>query len=857
MPIMHLVSPRAAAVAAALALAAIPLAHAQRSDPAITLLKTGLAETAPGSRAAALAQAANYRHFGSARVGRTSAPQVFTLAFHQAVKVTAISASNDFHISGGTCIEGHTYSAGDVCSVEMVFTPRGPGHRTGTLKVTHSGSALPLLVPTSGEADGPAVSFVPAQIETVPGTIADGTAVLVAAQGLAVDGGDSLYIADTGHNLIWYQDSSGVLSVLAGGGTNPSGTYEGPGTGVKLSAPYGVAIDSFGDAWISDTGNNFVRSVGPLWSGWINTSIGANGVGIGYCPPSAPCGPFQYDLATPYGLAFDSSGNLFVNLTSPNGLGYGADPMEDANALLDGQISDLYARFANYTETYPIAVDANDDVFYTYEMPGRPLSAGPLPPQCYIIGQNRTYSIDSSGTDDGDRLWIVAGTENCGFSGDGGLATGAEISASVQGFAWDAAGNFYFTDSGNNRVRRIDAYTGIIHTIAGNGQEAYSGDGGPAIDAGVWAPTGIAVDSRGNAYTIGTQELVHVNGKPALQGKAAPETAGGTEFFDVVREFGATGQLVFPVQLISSPSAAKTIMVSNVGNDTLNFTHAGLSAGNTGDFIIDANTTSCNFTAPLYSGENCLIGVIFKPTATGSRAATLTLLDNTATGSNIIELSGAGATAGMPVLSPATLTFPSQKAGSSSKPQKATLSNTGGFPFTIVNYSLTGTNPADFSETNNCGDGSSEAAGAADCTIDVTFTPTAAGSPTATLSVVTSSGTATLTLKGTSTAAVKPKVTLTSKTNPVATGQTVVLDANVANTSSTAKEPTGKVELKQGNAVLAEATLLGGAVTFRLSNLSAGTHVLTAYYLGDKLHEASESAAIRQLVSAREEARNR
>jgi hypothetical protein len=138
----------------------------------------------------------------------------------------------------------------------------------------------------------------------------------------------------------------------------------------------------------------------------------------------------------------------------------------------------------------------------------------------------------------------------------------------------------------------------------------------------------------------------------------------------------------------------------------------------------------------------------------------------------------------------------------------------------------------------------------------VTFTPAAAGTPTASLSVSTSAGTSTVTLHGTSTAA-RPKVTLASKANPAVTGQSIVLDSKVADTSSTTKEPTGKVQLKEGGAVLATATLSGGTVTFKLSHLSAGTHVLNAYYLGDKLHEASESAAVKQVVGSTAQARRR
>jgi hypothetical protein len=508
----------------------------------------------------------------------------------------------------------------------------------------------------------------------------------------------------------------------------------------------------------------------------------------------------------------------------------------DVNAPYSGSFYDLDGYYDALTSTYPIAVDASDDVYSTDEFMGFP---GALP-ACNIVAQNKAFSIQSTSPHE---LWTVAGTNNCGFSGDGGPATGAEISSSVQGFAWDPAGNFYFTDSGNNRVRRIDGATGTIRTIGGSGVAAYSGNGLPATSAALWAPTGIGVDSYGNVYTIALQSAVGGEDKPSVSKKSAPDLSGNASY-GVVRKFGAVGQVDFnSLQAISTPSAAQTIMVSNVGNETLNFTHEGFDGGNAGDFAIDPNTTSCNFTQPLYSGQNCLIGVIFTPLATGVRSTVLNLLDNTVTGSNIINITGTGATPANPAVSPTSLTFASQVDGTSSAPKPVTLSNTGGLSLTISSYTFTGANPTEFSQTHTCG---TTLAAGANCTIDVTFSPTAAGSPSATLSVATSAGTKTVTLGGTSTAVVKSKVSLSTKTNPAKKGQTVVLDSKVAGGSTAL--PTGSVELMEGAKLLSEAKLDAGKVTFKVSKLSAGTHMLKAHYMGDKLHDPAESPEVKQVV---------
>ena len=94
---------------------------------------------------------------------------------------------------------------------------------------------------------------------------------------------------------------------------------------------------------------------------------------------------------------------------------------------------------------------------------------------------------------------VVAGTGVLGYGGDGGQATNARLSRSIS-LALDSAGNIYFTDGNNNRIRRIDASTRIITTVAGTGSSVDGGDGGPGVEAGVPLPTGITVDAAGDLY---------------------------------------------------------------------------------------------------------------------------------------------------------------------------------------------------------------------------------------------------------------------------------------------------------------------------------------------------------------------
>ncbi len=101
-----------------------------------------------------------------------------------------------------------------------------------------------------------------------------------------------------------------------------------------------------------------------------------------------------------------------------------------------------------------------------------------------------------------EQNWIITtavGTGERGFAGDGGPAARATLNGPFD-IGFDPAGNLYFSDTFNHRIRRVDAASGIVTTVAGRGEAGYSGDGGPAVEARFNEPYGIAVDRSGNIY---------------------------------------------------------------------------------------------------------------------------------------------------------------------------------------------------------------------------------------------------------------------------------------------------------------------------------------------------------------------
>jgi DNA-binding beta-propeller fold protein YncE len=108
-------------------------------------------------------------------------------------------------------------------------------------------------------------------------------------------------------------------------------------------------------------------------------------------------------------------------------------------------------------------------------------------------------SVLGSGPDDLETMGTVAGTGRQGFAGDGGPAAQALLDQPFD-VAFDARGDAYFSDTFNHRIRKLDRATGILRTVAGSGVKGFAGDGGPAIDASLDEPYGVVLDRKGNLY---------------------------------------------------------------------------------------------------------------------------------------------------------------------------------------------------------------------------------------------------------------------------------------------------------------------------------------------------------------------
>lgn len=247
--------------------------------------------------------------------------------------------------------------------------------------------------------------------------------------GVAVDTYGDFFIANTGYNrLLEGVPSNGTINyyLVAGNmsGTAGFGGDGGTGPNALLNGPQGVAIDASSNLYLADTKNNRIRKVTA--SNLVITTVAGNGI-AGYTGDNGV--PISAEINAPYGVAVDASGNIYIADTANNCI--------------------------------------------------------------------RKVTLSTG------KITTVAGNGTYGFSGDGGAATAAQLYMPT-GVAVDSAGNIYIADFGNNRIRMVTLATLKISTVAGNGTGGFSGDGGAATSAALYRPAGVAIDASGNLYIADT-----------------------------------------------------------------------------------------------------------------------------------------------------------------------------------------------------------------------------------------------------------------------------------------------------------------------------------------------------------------
>lgn len=265
------------------------------------------------------------------------------------------------------------------------------------------------------------------------------------------------------------------MSTFAGTGTLGYSGDGGQASNAKLNAMTGMAVDGSGNIYIADNENNVVRRVDI--TGTITTFAGT-GVS-GYTGDGGLATAAK--LNKPMAVATDATGNVYI--------------ADNGNHVI--RVVNVFGVISNYAGTGMPGYSGDNDVATACKLAlpqGLSITAaGDL----YIAdaGNNVIRKIDNSSK----TITTVVGTGAPGNSGDGGMATDARL-GSPSSIAVDASNNIYIADVLNNKVRKVNASTGIINTYAGTGAPGNSGDGGAATAALMSYPTGVSLDVSGNLY---------------------------------------------------------------------------------------------------------------------------------------------------------------------------------------------------------------------------------------------------------------------------------------------------------------------------------------------------------------------
>lgn len=356
---------------------------------------------------------------------------------------------------------------------------------------------------------------------------------------MAIDSAGNIYIADPGNARIRRVTPAGVITTFAGNGVNTFAGDGGPATSASISDASGIALDAAGNLYIADSSNRRIRKV----SGGIISTVAGTGT-QGYTGDGGPA--MSATLGRPVALTFDVAGNMYyvdsVNQCVRRITAAGVISTVVGNGVQAFSGDGGQATSASLAFPLGIALDSSGNMYIA------------------DANNNRIRKVNSSGI-----ITTVAGNGNGEFAGDGGVATNASLNIPSD-VAIDSAGNLYIGDAGNNRVREVNT-SGIITTIAGTDENGFSGDGGAPTQAMLNYPWSVKASPSGTIY-IGdmannrVREIV-----PAQSGSNPPQISAN----------GIVNGASFTVGLNVAPGSLAAIFGKNLAPSTTVDTQLPLS----------------------------------------------------------------------------------------------------------------------------------------------------------------------------------------------------------------------------------------------------------------------------------------
>jgi len=532
---------------------------------------------------------------------------------------------------------------------------------------------------------------------------------------LSIDNSGNLFIADSYNFRI--REVSCVTTTISGGACtastgqtaakiytvagNGSGGYNGDmqlATSATLYYAYGVAVDSAGDLFIADYDNYRVREV-PCDVSTLTC-----------VPPSGDSAQDIYTVAGNGTYAFFGEGIPATGSILNGPIGTVSDSsgniyIADTNNCVVREVNAMTGIITSFAGNYSLGCGYSGD--------GGPATSAQIyrPSHLGVDSSNNVYITDTGycviREVSGGTINTVAGNGSCGYGGDGSAATSAQLSTPT-GVTFDGSGNMYIADQGNQVIRKVSG--GIITTFAGNylAGAGFSGDGGPATSAQLYNPTDVAVDAAGNFY-IDDLDNLRIR-KVDTTGRISTFAGNGAGGYQGDGGLAVETSLYYP-QSVAVDSAGD-VLIADFDNERIRlvdgagYIHTVAGNGTNSFFGIDILATAAEISQPQ--------GVGVDPTGN------IYVSD---TGNNLIRQVSALAELNS---SPSSVVFDTQQVGTTSPAATVTLASAG--PLTISSI----TPSANFTELDDCPGSLSNGA---TCTVDVYFAPTSSGIIKGTLTI--------------------------------------------------------------------------------------------------------------------------
>jgi sugar lactone lactonase YvrE len=492
-------------------------------------------------------------------------------------------------------------------------------------------AGLVALAVLSGEARAQSSYATPYTFGVYAGSGAsgnsDGTGTAVSFSqpfGVALDSTGNLYVADKNNHTIRVVSTAGAVTTLAGTG-GAAGSTDATGSAARFDFPTAVAVATGGDVYVTDSGNDTIRKVTP--KGVVTTFAG-----IASTPGSLDSATGAANLRNPYGIAVDSSGNVFVadqgnniirKITSTGAVttfagAVGAATTADENGpALPAGSADGTGTSASFNQPTGIAVDSSGNVYVS------------------DTGNDTIRKITSAGA-----VTTLAGSPGAVGSTDG-TGSAARFNA-PSGLAVDGGGNVYVADAGNSTVRKITS-AGVVTTLAGLTLN-FANVPGTGSAALFDVPEGIAVDGSGNLYV--SQKLGEVISKGSVSTTSSPPASAAPAFTAQPLSVSVTGGSV-ALNAVASGSPTYQWMLNGAPVTGATVSRLLVSSSSTGTYTCVATNSAGSATS-----SSATVGLT--STSNPGRLVNISARASVGTAGNIIfggfAIGPAGTTGTFPVL---------------------------------------------------------------------------------------------------------------------------------------------------------------------------------------------------------------